>query len=173
MWWDKKSGPIVGRNLHLPQAPTPVPSPVAELEKPMSENKPPAANLSSGSKQTYVGQSVTLHGQLSGNEDLHIEGQFEGTIHLRDHCLTVGSQGQVKAEIQARQVVVLGSVNGNISARDKIEIRKTGHIVGDLVAAGVAIEEGAYLKGSIDIQRDEAETGSRSVSVPSALKTTA
>jgi cytoskeletal protein CcmA (bactofilin family) len=69
--------------------------------------------------------------------------------------LTVGKEGQVKAEIRARQVVILGSVTGNVAAREKIEIRRTGHMVGDLVAGTVAIEEGAYFKGSIDIARDE------------------
>jgi hypothetical protein len=76
------------------------------------------------------------------------------TINLQDHCLTVGPKGQVKAEIRARQVVVQGSVNGNVTAREKIEIRKTGQVMGDLVATGVAIEDGAYFKGSIEILRE-------------------
>ncbi len=84
-------------------------------------------------------------------------GQFEGTINVQDHCLTVGPEGQVKSEIHARQVVVHGSVNGKVSAREKIDIRKTGNVVGDLVSAGVAIEEGAYFKGSIEILREGKE----------------
>jgi cytoskeletal protein CcmA (bactofilin family) len=79
----------------------------------------------------------------------------------------------VKAEIHARQVVVLGSVDGNISASEKIEIRKSGRVVGDLATAGVAIEEGAYLKGSIDIKRGDAQEPARSFSTPGALKTSA
>ena len=97
----------------------------------------------------------------------------EGTITLEDHCFTVGPDGQVKAEIHARQVVILGSVIGNISARDKIEIRRTGHVVGDLLAAAVAIEEGAYFKGSIDILREEAQEAPRVISAPSAFKASA
>ena len=153
MWWEKKERPIE------PEVPKPVEAPPAtlELEQPMTEKtaklaiQPPA-----GSPQTVLGRPIVLHGQLTGNEDLLIEGQFEGTITLQDHCVTVGTDGQVKAEIQARQVSVLGSVVGNISAREKISIRRTGHVVGDLVAATVAIEEGAYFKGSIDIVKPEA-----------------
>jgi cytoskeletal protein CcmA (bactofilin family) len=102
---------------------------------------------------------------------LLIEGQFEGTISLEDHCLTVGADGQVKAEIRARQVVILGSVSGNVVAREKIEIRRTGHVVGDLLAGAVAIEEGAFFKGSIDILHEEAQEGSQSTSPQSALAT--
>jgi cytoskeletal protein CcmA (bactofilin family) len=104
---------------------------------------------------------------------LLIEGQFDGTITLPEHCLTVGPNGHVKAEIRARQVVILGSVDGNITAREKIEIRKTGHVVGDLVSAGIAIEEGAYFKGSIDILREGAQQELPNLSAPRALKASA
>jgi cytoskeletal protein CcmA (bactofilin family) len=95
-----------------------------------------------------------MKGELSAAEDLLIEGQFEGTINLQEHCLTIGAKGQVKAEIQARQVVIHGSVHGNVTAREKVEIRKTGQVLGDLVAASVAIEDGAYIKGSVEIRRE-------------------
>ncbi len=97
--------------------------------------------------QTVLGQTVVLKGELSANEDLLIEGQFEGTISLEDHCLTVGADGQVKAEIRARQVVILGTVTGKVVAREKVEIRRSGHLVGDLKAGAVAIEEGRLLQG--------------------------
>jgi cytoskeletal protein CcmA (bactofilin family) len=116
---------------------------------------------------------MVLKGQLTGNEDLTIEGQFEGTIALADHCLTVGTEGQVKAEIQARHAIVMGAVTGNIEAREKVEIRKTGHIVGDLRAAAVAIEEGAYFKGSIEIVRDEAPGVPRAASASKPFETSA
>jgi cytoskeletal protein CcmA (bactofilin family) len=109
---------------------------------------------SQGRMQAIIGPSIILKGELSANEDLMIEGQFEGTVNLQDHCLTVGANGKVKAEIQARQVVVLGSVNGNVNARDKIEVRRSGNVTGDLTSASISIEEGAYFKGSIDILRD-------------------
>ena len=124
-------------------------------------------------RQTVLGQTVVLRGELSANEDLLIEGQFEGTISLEDHCLTVGADGQVKAEIRARQVVILGAIAGNVVAREKVEIRRSGHVVGDLKAGAVAIEEGAYFKGSIDILREEAQEGSQSTPPQSALETSA
>ena len=104
--------------------------------------------------RTALGPSVTLRGELTADEDLTIEGQFDGTIHLRDHCVTVGPEGQVKAEIQTSRVVVLGAVTGNITASERIEIRKTGRVMGDLVAPSISIEDGAYFKGSIEILRE-------------------
>ena len=116
---------------------------------------------------------MVAQGQLSSGEDLLIEGQFEGNINLDDHCLTVGTEGHVKAEIRARQVVILGSVTGNVAAREKIEIRRTGHVVGDLVAATVAIEEGAYFKGSIDIARDDGRGVGDAAGLRTRLRTSA
>jgi len=105
-------------------------------------------------EQVRLGESLVVHGELSGNEDLTIEGQFDGTIDLQGHCLTVGAHGQVKAEIRAGRVIIQGTVNGNITARDRIEIGKSGQVVGDLVSPGIAIEDGAYFKGSIEILRE-------------------
>jgi cytoskeletal protein CcmA (bactofilin family) len=120
--------------------------------------------------QTILGQSIVLHGEMSGKEDLLIEGQLEGTINLPEHSVTVGSHGEVKAEVHARQVVVLGALTGNITASEKVEIRKTGQVVGDLVAAAVAIEDGAYFKGSIDILREQSHGAPRSAAVSDPLK---
>lgn len=113
----------------------------------------------SGQASSTLGRSMTLKGELSGKEDLVVEGQFEGTIDVAEHTVTVGPQGQVKSEIRARQVIVQGSVNGKITAREKIDIRRTGNVVGDLQAAGVAIEDGAYFKGSIEILREGRSEG--------------
>ena len=120
--------------------------------------------------QTILGQSIALHGEISGKEDLLIEGQLEGTINLPDHCVTVGSHGEVKAEVHARQVIVLGALTGNITASEKVEIRKTGQVVGDLVAAAVAIEDGAFFKGSIDILREQDQNKARPATMSGALK---
>ena len=140
----------------------------------MSEPTPKSINPSAaGSPHTLLGRTVVAQGQLSAGEDLLIEGQFEGNINLDDHCLTVGTEGRVKAEIRARQVVILGSVTGNVTASEKIEIRRTGHMVGDLVTASVAIEEGAYFKGSIDIARGEGSGGSSDVPAQNALRNSA
>jgi len=125
----------------------------------------------SGTRQTVLGQTVVLKGELSANEDLLIEGQFEGTIALEQHCVTVGANGQVKAEIRARQAVILGTLSGKVAAKEKIEIRRSGHLVGDLTTGSVAIEEGAYFKGSIEILRDDKEQGTRIVAAHSSVGT--
>jgi cytoskeletal protein CcmA (bactofilin family) len=140
----------------------------------MSEPTPKSINSSpAGNLRTFLGRTVVAQGQLSSGEDLLIEGQFEGNISLDEHCLTVGAEGHVKAEIRARQVVILGSVTGNVAAREKIEIRRTGHVVGDIIAGTVAIEEGAYFKGSIDIARDGESEASAGATSPNALRTIA
>ena len=101
----------------------------------------------------HIGKSVLIKGELSGSEDLYVDGQVEGTIELRDHNLTVGPNGRVQANINAKEVIIHGSLKGNVRAIDRVEIRKSGSLVGDLVAARVMIEDGAYFKGSIDIQK--------------------
>ncbi len=103
----------------------------------------------------HIGKSVLIKGELSGSEDLYIDGQVEGTIELRDHNLTIGPNGRVQANVNAKEVVILGSLKGNVRAVDRVEIRKAGSLVGDLVAARVVVEDGADIKGSIDIQKPE------------------
>jgi cytoskeletal protein CcmA (bactofilin family) len=110
---------------------------------------------------------MVLKGDLTAKEDLTVEGQFEGSIDVAENTVTVGPQGQVKSEIRARHVIVHGSVSGKIAAREKIDIRRTGNVIGDLVAAGVAIEDGAYFKGSIEILR-EGQAQPSSVREPAA-----
>ena len=108
---------------------------------------------SSKSAVASIGKSVVIRGELSGSEDLYIDGQVEGTIELREHHLTVGPNGRVQANINAKEVVIQGSVKGNVRAIDRVEIRKSGSLTGDMVAARVVIEDGAFFKGSIDIQK--------------------
>ena len=96
---------------------------------------------------------MVIRGELSGSEDLYIDGQVEGTIELREHNLTVGPNGRVNANVNAKEVIVQGAVKGNIRAVDRVEIRKSGSVAGDLVAARIVIEDGAFFKGSIDIQK--------------------
>lgn len=170
MWWEKKSGPDPGQRPHPLSAPAARPESWAEPLEPTPRVSDMPNTIQN---QTLLGQSMVLHGELTGKEDLLIEGQLDGTISLPDHCVTVGSHGEVKAEIHARQISVLGTVNGNLTAREKIEIRKTGQVVGDLVAAAIAIEDGAYLKGSIDIQREQNQAAARSASLPPAVKASA
>ena len=107
--------------------------------------------------QTVLGRSMIVRGDLTGKEHVLIEGQFEGKLDFPEHCVTIGAQGEVKAQVHARQVVIHGSLTGNVSAGERIEIRRTGRLVGDVVAAGIAIEDGAFFKGSVDLVREGAE----------------
>jgi len=169
MWREKKIRSAVPTEVERT-----VPPPPSRMEMPMNEATAKMPSTTSTSQhQTVLGQTVVMKGELSASEDLLIEGQFEGTISLEDHCLTVGADGQVKAEVRARQVVILGTITGKVVAREKVEIRRSGHLIGDLTAGAVAIEEGAYFKGSIDILREEAQEGSQTTSPQSALETSA
>ncbi len=100
-----------------------------------------------------IGKSVVIKGELNGSEDLTIEGHVEGTIQLRDHVLTIGPNGRIKAQVFAKSVIVLGEVTGNVTASDKVEIRDAGSVDGDIIAPRVAIAEGAHFRGSVDMQR--------------------
>ena len=103
-----------------------------------------------------IGKSVIIKGELNGSEDLTIEGQVEGTIQLKDHVLTIGPNGRIKAEVFAKAVIVLGEVAGNVTASEKVDIRDNGSVDGDIVSPRVAIAEGAHFRGSVDMQRKAA-----------------
>ncbi len=100
-----------------------------------------------------LGRSLSVKGELVGNEELYVDAEFDGTIDLGESSLTVGPQGRVQADVRAREIVVEGTVRGNLRAADRLQISRTGNVVGDLVAARIVIEDGAYFKGSIDIQK--------------------
>lgn len=104
-------------------------------------------------ERAVIGRSVVVKGELDGSEDLVIDGYVEGKIELREHTLTVGANGRIKAQVFAKAVIVLGELTGNISAAEKVEIRENGAVDGDIVAPRVAIAEGAHFRGSIDMQR--------------------
>jgi len=104
----------------------------------------------------FIGKSVIVKGNIFSREDLYVDGELEGTVELQEHRLTIGAHGKVQtASVKAREVVVLGTVHGNVEASDKIEIRKEAKLVGDIRTARIVIEDGAYFKGSIDIVRPE------------------
>jgi cytoskeletal protein CcmA (bactofilin family) len=100
-----------------------------------------------------IGKSVVIKGELSGSEDLTIEGQVEGRIELKQNVLTIGPNGRIKAEIFAKSIVVQGEVHGNITASERADIRDNGSVDGDLSAPRIAIADGAHFRGSIDMQR--------------------
>ena len=108
-----------------------------------------------------IGKSVVIKGELNGSEDLTIEGQVEGKIELKEHVLTVGPNGKIKAQVFAKAVIVLGEVHGNVTASEKVDIRDGGSVDGDLVAPRVAIAEGAHFRGSVDMQRKGAQPAAK------------
>lgn len=119
-----------------------------------------------------IGKSVVIKGELNGSEDLTIDGNVEGKIELREHVLTVGPHGRIKAQIFAKSVVVLGEVTGNITASEKVDIRENGSVDGDVVAPRVAIAEGAHFRGSVDMQR-KSQAPAAAASTPEAKPTAA
>ena len=111
-----------------------------------------------------IGKSVVIKGELNGSEDLTIEGHVEGKIELKDHLLTIGPNGRIKAQVFAKTVIVLGEVTGNVSASEKVEIRDGGSVDGDIVSPRVAIAEGAHFRGSVDMQKKASTATSTSAS---------
>ena len=98
-----------------------------------------------------LGKSVVIKGELSGSEDLTLYGQMEGSVKLPDHILTIGPHADIKAEITARAVVIMGAVTGNVTASERIEIRSTGSVTGDIIAPGLAIADGGTLRGKVSM----------------------
>ena len=111
-----------------------------------------------------IGKSLQVKGELTGNEDLTIEGKVDGKIYLKDHKLTIGPNGRVKADVQAKAVVVSGKLDGNIQADDRVEITATGTMKGDVVAPRVVLADGARFKGSVDMESKGAVSAGGSVS---------
>jgi len=137
-----------------PSMTQPVAVPVASEGMPVSSV--PASYERTSRSTAMIGENVFITGQIFAKEDLIIDGQIDGTIELLEHKLTIGKNGKVKAHIKAREVTVMGAVQGNVDATDKIDLRRDAHLVGDIRAARIAIEDGAVFKGSIDITRAEA-----------------
>ena len=150
MWNKRKEEESTPRS---PTAPT-----SAELARegiPMSAYPGRVAEQEGPRGAAHIGKSVVLKGQVFSREDLYVDGEVDGTLELLEHKVTIGPNGKVHASIKAREVVIAGSVQGNIEASDKIDIRKDAKLVGDIRTARIVIEDGAYFKGSIDIQRPE------------------
>jgi cytoskeletal protein CcmA (bactofilin family) len=102
----------------------------------------------------HIGKSVVIKGELSGSEDLYIDGTVEGTIQLHGNNLVIGPNGHVHADVNTKVVVIQGKLEGNIRASERVELRKSAVVVGDIVTQRIAMEDGAYVKGKIEIQRE-------------------
>ena len=110
-----------------------------------------------------IGKAVKITGQIYSKEDLYVDGDVEGTIELQAHRLTIGPNGKIRCNIKAREVVILGNVQGKVHSTDKLEVRKNASVVGDVTTARIVIEDGAYFKGSIDTAKSEPANSSDSV----------
>jgi cytoskeletal protein CcmA (bactofilin family) len=154
MWNRRKEEEITPKPASAP----PAPSVLAKEGIPMSTlpSRPAAEPHSESSRgQAVLGKSVIVKGQILSREDLTIDGEVEGTVELQEHRLTIGPNGRVTASVKAREVVVLGTIHGNVETTDKIDIRKDAKLVGDIRTARIVIEDGAFFKGNIDIVRAE------------------
>jgi|SRR5271165_4299192 len=134
----------------------------------MSSAPAPVLHPTESRGPAIIGKSVMIKGQIFSREDLTIDGEIDGSVELHEHRLTVGPNGKLQAGVKAREVVVLGTIHGNVEASDKIDIRKDAKLVGDIKTTRIVIEDGAYFKGSIDIVRPEAKSAPPPAPKPAA-----
>lgn len=133
-------------------------TPMSSPTRPFESDSP--SSVRSGS--AALGKNVTVKGQIFAREDLTIDGEVEGTVECHEHRLTIGPNARVQAGLKAREIVIHGSIQGNVEAADKIDIKKEAKLVGDIKTTRIVIEDGAYFKGSIDISKP---TGARTPAV--------
>ena len=113
---------------------------------------------SARAEAAHIGKSVVVRGELSGSEDLYLDGEVEGSIELRDHHLTIGPHGKVRAQVSARDIVVHGQLNGNVHGTERVELKKSAVLTGDIITQRIVIEDGAVFKGSVETQREPVKT---------------
>ena len=145
-------------------------APIREIGMEPTDN-PPA-------EVAHIGKSVVVRGELSGSEDLYLDGEVEGSIELREHHLTIGPHGKVRASVNASELIVQGNLDGKVHGRDRVELKKSAVLTGDIVTRRIVIEDGAVLKGSISTERETAKPeptreNVQTVSRSSALPATA
>jgi cytoskeletal protein CcmA (bactofilin family) len=161
MWNKRDDAPAPGSHPAAnPGATPPAPMPRPAPMQPPAPRPPAAA----------IGASMRIKGEISAREELLVDGEVEGTLESQS-AITIGVNGKVRANIKAREVVVLGSVRGNIEASEKIAIREKGSLVGDIKTAGISIDDGAYFKGSIDIVRPEQRNAAKPAAVAAPVST--
>jgi cytoskeletal protein CcmA (bactofilin family) len=141
-------------------------APAAQAPKTASDVRPQIER-----DKVNIGKSVVIKGELSGSEDLTIEGHVEGSIQLKENILTIGPNGKIRAEVFAKAVIVLGEVSGNVTASEKVDIRDNGSVDGDIISPRVAIAEGAHFRGSVDMQRAGTKPAAATVPGKAAVAT--
>jgi cytoskeletal protein CcmA (bactofilin family) len=137
------------------------PRPATPTTTPAAEPTPAAAPrnaVMNNQEQATIGKSLVIKGEVSGSESLYIDGRVEGSINLAGNRVTIGRNGVVSANINAREIVVMGKVKGNLAAADRVDIRNEGSLTGDVVAQRISIEDGAFFKGGIDIRKPGGES---------------
>jgi cytoskeletal protein CcmA (bactofilin family) len=142
----------------------------------MTMNETPAAPrpvTTTTSDQATIGKSLVIKGEVTGSESLYIDGRVEGSINLSGNRVTIGRNGVVAANISAREIVVLGKVRGNLTASDRVDIRSDGSLTGDVVAARISIEDGAFFKGGIDIRKAGSKPDAKSEEMPKSVAASA
>jgi len=165
--WKPTNQPATPGRPGEPERPAPMPT----MNAPVASEPPsaPRPTVTTTSDQATIGKSLVIKGEVTGSESLYIDGRVEGSINLSGNRVTVGRNGVVSANINAREIVVLGKVRGNLTASDRVDIRSDGSLTGDVVAARISIEDGAFFKGGIDIRKaggkpEEVKATSSSVS---------
>jgi cytoskeletal protein CcmA (bactofilin family) len=170
--WKPTNQPATPGRPAEPMSPSTSTVPPAAPAMTTSMSEPPAAPrpaTTTTSDQATIGKSLVIKGEVSGSESLYIDGRVEGSINLSGNRVTIGRNGVVAANINAREIVVLGKVRGNLTASDRVDIRSDGSLTGDVVAARISIEDGAFFKGGIDIRKAgsaKAETKAEETSTP-------
>ncbi len=159
--WKPTNQPATPGRPNEPERPstsTGSPSSMATTTPMMNASEPaavprPVSTAGTTSDQATIGKSLVIKGEVTGSESLYIDGRVEGSINLSGNRVTIGRNGVVSANISAREIVVLGKVRGNLTASDRVDIRSDGSLTGDVVAARISIEDGAFFKGGIDIRK--------------------
>jgi cytoskeletal protein CcmA (bactofilin family) len=150
-----------------PPAPAPAAPAAPAVSMPAASSERRTQTLQG--ENVNIGKSVIIKGELSGSEDLTIEGNVEGRIELKENILTIGPNGKIRAEVFAKSVIVLGEVTGNVTASEKVDIRDNGSVDGDITSPRVAIAEGAHFRGSVDMQRGGGKAAAKpAASAPAA-----
>jgi len=140
-------------------APAATPEPIRPVTNNTTPAFEPATRTTAASEQASIGKGLSFKGEITGTESLFIDGKVEGSISLPGNRVTVGRNGFVTASVVAREIVVLGKIKGNVSATDRVDIRAEGSLTGDVAAARISIEDGAFFKGGIDIKKPEGKSG--------------